>query len=311
MVSVVMITYGHDQFISQAIQGVLMQKCDFDIELIIANDCSPDNTDEVVKQIFKSHPNSYLINYTKHSENKGMMANFIWALQEAEGKYIALCEGDDYWTDPFKLQKQVCFLEENSNYSAVFHNVEQRWQLKEQSNLYLRNKRFQTGGLIKLDDLLGENIVPTCSLVFRKSSFFESKNKIPWSQLDYGDWPTVIILATNGLFYYLPIISGVRRMNLNSVWGLKDHKTNILKTIRTRKLIKETRLIDVHGLKKMEQYEFQLFLELHQIKEFLIFRMPKKGINIILFYLNKCSVQLLKVYYKKKFRVRITKNENI
>ncbi len=122
-VSVVMITYGHEKFIRQAIEGVLMQQCDFTVELIIANDCSPDDTDAVVQDVLSYHPNAHWIRYVRHKKNRGMMPNFIFALQQAKGKYIALCEGDDYWNDPYKLQKQVDFLEANLDYVLCFHKV--------------------------------------------------------------------------------------------------------------------------------------------------------------------------------------------
>lgn len=115
-----MITYGHGQFIEQAVNSVLMQDCNFEIELILANDCSPDKTDEVINDVLKSHPRASIINYIRHEKNIGMMPNFIFALQQCKGKYIALCEGDDYWTDPLKLQKQVDFLEKNETYSICW-----------------------------------------------------------------------------------------------------------------------------------------------------------------------------------------------
>jgi len=90
IVSVVMITYGHENYIEEAIKGVLMQEITFPIELIIANDNSPDNTDLVVKKILKDHPKSSIVKYIKHQVNKGMMLNFIYALSESKGKYIAL-----------------------------------------------------------------------------------------------------------------------------------------------------------------------------------------------------------------------------
>ena len=111
LVSVIMITYGHEMYIKEAIDGVLMQECDFKLELIIANDNSPDNTDNVVKEIIRSHPRGNSIKYTCHEANIGAQVNFNWAASQATGKYIALCEGDDYWTDPLKLQKQLDVLE--------------------------------------------------------------------------------------------------------------------------------------------------------------------------------------------------------
>lgn len=122
-VSVCMITYGHEKYIREAIEGVLMQECDFEVELIVANDCSPDNTDAVIQDIIKNHPRGSWIKYFNHSENLGMMPNFIFALKQCKGEYIALCEGDDYWTDKFKLIKQVDFLDSNSDYVLSFHPV--------------------------------------------------------------------------------------------------------------------------------------------------------------------------------------------
>ena len=108
-VSVVMITYNHEKFIKEALESIFSQKTNFHYELIISNDCSTDNTDEVIKKIIDKNENGSLINYTNHHKNKGMIPNFLWSIQQAKGKYIALCEGDDYWTDPYKLQKQVDF----------------------------------------------------------------------------------------------------------------------------------------------------------------------------------------------------------
>lgn len=121
ILSVIMITYGHENYIKQAIEGVLMQECDFEIELIVANDASPDDTNSVVNQIINNHPRRIRVKYTEHKDNKGANENFLWATQQCKGKYIALCEGDDYWTDPLKLQKQVDFLEANEEYVLTGH----------------------------------------------------------------------------------------------------------------------------------------------------------------------------------------------
>lgn len=120
-VSVVTITYGHEKYITETLDGVLMQQYQGPVEFIIANDNSPDATDEVVKKYFLENPapSNFKIKYTKHETNKGMMPNFIWALEQATGEYIALCEGDDYWIDALKLQKQVDFLEKHLDFSMT------------------------------------------------------------------------------------------------------------------------------------------------------------------------------------------------
>ncbi|MDN3725280.1 glycosyltransferase family 2 protein [Aequorivita sp. SDUM287046] len=121
LVSVCMITYNHEKYIAEAIHGVLMQKTDFKIEFIIANDASTDETHTLIDQL-AIDTNKITINYINHPANIGMMSNFVFALEQCRGKYIALCEGDDYWTDPLKLQKQVGFLETNDDYSICWTN---------------------------------------------------------------------------------------------------------------------------------------------------------------------------------------------
>jgi glycosyltransferase involved in cell wall biosynthesis len=125
-VSVVMITFNHENYIREAIEGVLMQETDFEMELIISNDCSTDATNIVIEDFLLNHPNAFKVKYFNQEKNLGMMPNFIFTLNQSKGNYIAICEGDDYWTDTYKLQKQVDFLEANPEYvihggDAFFH----------------------------------------------------------------------------------------------------------------------------------------------------------------------------------------------
>ena len=121
IVSVLMITYNHENFIREAIDGVLMQKTTFPIELIIGEDCSTDSTRKIVVEYAEKYPD--LIRPLLPGSNLGMMKNFNKTMEAAKGKYIAICEGDDYWTDPLKLQKQVDILEANENIVAVATNA--------------------------------------------------------------------------------------------------------------------------------------------------------------------------------------------
>ena len=98
-----------------------MQETNFDVELIIADDCSPDKTEEIVNNFISTHPKGKLIKYFRHSENIGMHRNGAFAGEQCKGKYVAICEGDDYWTDPLKLQKQVDFLESEDDSVLCFH----------------------------------------------------------------------------------------------------------------------------------------------------------------------------------------------
>ena len=232
--SVCMITYGHEKFIEQSIEGVLMQECNFEIELIISNDNSPDKTDEIIKKILQNHPKSKIIKYTKHEKNLGMMPNFTWTLKQAKGDYIALCEGDDYWTDPYKLQKQVDFMEKNKEYSICFHSV-----LIDDSI----QKTTYVSGLSKSvdfeeDQILLKKIIHTVSFVFRKDllnvDFLENLNVFGVDRL------LVLLLSEKGKLYFINDIMAVYRIHEG---GISNNNHNKM-------------FVENYNLKFIQQYEF-------------------------------------------------------
>jgi glucosyltransferase len=126
LVSVCMITYNHALYICDAIEGVLLQKTNFSLELVIGEDCSTDTTREICYKYQERYPN--LIKLLLRKENLGMKRNFIDTISACKGKYIALCEGDDYWIDPYKLQKQVDILEQNSEFGIVYTDIDIYYQ---------------------------------------------------------------------------------------------------------------------------------------------------------------------------------------
>ena len=196
-VSVVMITYGHEKYIKEAVEGVLNQDCNFDFELILSNDASPDKTDYIINEILNNHPLADKIKYTLHKKNIGMMPNSIYSLNQCEGEYIAFCEGDDYWTDNAKLQTQVDFLDNNLSYIMTFHAVD---------IVYANSKDYYeyplpTKDTLNLQDIIRNHYIATCSLVYRASRF---KLGYPnWLQKSIsGDIPVEILLASQGLVKY-------------------------------------------------------------------------------------------------------------
>lgn len=220
MVSVIMITYGHEKYIEEAINGVFIQQTDFPVELIIANDCSPDQTDEVVKLLLRRAPENITVRYTKHQTNKGMNANFVWAASQATGKYIALCEGDDYWTDPLKLQKQVDFLEENEEYVACFHNAFIEDSI---SNTRYNYHNWDQSREVSPKEVIeiGGYVFPTASIIFRASS------KIyPEKYCVAGDLSLSLDLLSQGKFYFMKDFMCVYRRHVNGIYSgiMKDNK---------------------------------------------------------------------------------------
>lgn len=207
-VSVCMITYKHEKFINKAIHGVLMQQGEFDVELIIADDNSPDRTSEIVSGLKETHKNGHWINYTKHKTNKGMMPNFSWALSQCKGDYIALCDGDDYWTDELKLKKQITFLEKNTDYILSFHPC----SFLENNDTLIEQRLESMQYDISVKNLLANISIPSASIVFKNNKIL---NDLPsWFQdIASGDVALLILLFEQGKFKLLPENMSVYRLH--------------------------------------------------------------------------------------------------
>lgn len=216
LVSVWMITYNHEKYIAQAIEGVLMQKTNFKIKLVIGEDCSKDNTAQIIKEYVKKYP--HIIKARFNQTNMGMIPNMIKTLNECTGKYIALCEGDDYWTDPYKLQKQVDFLEENSEYVLTGHNakiIDEDGNLIKESKLPNCFKRDASS-----EELKKGFWVLTLSMCFRNVT-----KELPLNQFKVVNGDTVLIslLGNYGKFKYLEDIKpAVYREHINGIWSKQN-----------------------------------------------------------------------------------------
>jgi glycosyltransferase involved in cell wall biosynthesis len=124
LVSICCITYNHEKYIREAIEGFLMQKTDFPFEIIIHDDASTDKTADIIREYEKKYPELIKPIYqTENQYSKGVKVTLL-TYKQSKGNYIAFCEGDDYWTDPLKLQKQVTFLEKNPDYVITYTAVE-------------------------------------------------------------------------------------------------------------------------------------------------------------------------------------------
>ncbi|WPO83078.1 glycosyltransferase [Chryseobacterium sp. JJR-5R] len=208
LVSVAMPNYGQAEFISEAILGVLSQQANFEIELIVADDCSPDHTEDIVQHIIRTHPNGHWIKYIKHAKNKGAIPNFVWTLSQAKGKYIAACEGDDYWTDPLKLQKQIDFLENNNDYILCFHKVKiltpagdiiDDFITKIPKNYELRKTLVESS-----------NYIHTPSVVFRNINLNEY-HSLEFQKTPIGDYFLYLALTNYGKIGYIDEVMCVYR----------------------------------------------------------------------------------------------------
>lgn len=178
LVSVKMITYNHELYIAQAIEGVLMQETDFPIELVIGEDCSTDRTREIVFEYQKKHPD--IIRVIASDKNVGAKRNSLRVENACRGKYIAFCEGDDYWHYPLKLQKQINILETNPEVGMVHADFDTLDQVRGR----IINSTYKVAGKIypQQEDICRLMLkkkydVATCTVCVRRSLLNEIREK--------------------------------------------------------------------------------------------------------------------------------------
>jgi glycosyltransferase involved in cell wall biosynthesis len=227
VVSVSCLAYNHEAFIRECIEGFLMQRTSFPIEILIHDDASTDRTATIVADYAAKHPQ--LIKPIYQAENqysKGVKVARVYNTSRAAGEFIALCEGDDYWTDPFKLENQVCFLRGNSDYSMVAENSLVHDQINDKE--YFFSNMPETD--LTIEQLLGKRIFGTASVLYRKNLVIENGPLLPISG-DVGLW---CYLATKGKVRYFSRSTSVYRRGLHGivlgshprVWALKSELWN-------------------------------------------------------------------------------------
>ena len=167
-VAIWMVTYNQENYISNAIESVMMQKANFQYKLYIGEDCSTDNTGKICKELKGKYPKMIELFLNEANLGGNQNARLIYEQCFKSGaKYVALLEGDDYWTDPYKLQKQVDFLEANKDYSICFHKVKV-WNEEEQKLVddFITREVPET---TQIDEFLKGNYIHTPSVVFRNN----------------------------------------------------------------------------------------------------------------------------------------------
>jgi glycosyltransferase involved in cell wall biosynthesis len=208
MVAVEMITYNHEKYIAQAIESVLMQKTNFRYKLIICEDKSTDKTAKICKEYQSKYPDK--IDLYLNEKNLGIESNarkLHRLSSESKAKYIAMCEGDDYWTDSNKLQKQVQIMEANTDASLCFHNVNILFQRSNKSYpAYEANNKPPK--ITYLKDIAKGNYIKTTSALFR-NYFGEMPQWMYESEV--SDYTFYVLWAKRGTLHYIDEIMGCYR----------------------------------------------------------------------------------------------------
>lgn len=227
ILSVFMITYNHEHFIEQAIDSILAQQTDFSFEVVIGEDCSTDSTRQIALEYQHKYPDKIRVIFSNN--NVGSSRNVVRTLNACKGQYIAICEGDDYWTDPLKLAKQVSWLEHHPESVITYHDTQ---TITEDGSKVVRESLQTecTRGYSKKSLQVGAHI-PTLTLCFRNVI-----GELPPEFLKVVNSDTFLIslLGGYGRADYLPDIApAIYRHHAGGIWSAVVHDEKIIKSIAT------------------------------------------------------------------------------
>ena len=239
LVSVCVVTYKHEFFIKDCLDCILMQQTDSTFEILLGEDDSPDNTRKICIEYAKKYPEKIRlflhdrVNNIKINGNPTGRFNFLYNLSTARGKYVAICEGDDYWTDPYKLQKQLDFLEANKDFVICHHNMQVIYE--DGRETHLSNPPDQKE-ISTIEDLARGNFIYTSSCVFRNGLIKELPD---WfASAPVGDYVLHMLNAEHGKIKFLPDVMGVYRIHKNGLWENKDNIFRIERWVELLDLMK-------------------------------------------------------------------------
>ena len=217
-VSIICITYNHVNFIRDCLDGFIMQKTDFPFEVLIHDDASNDGTTDIVREYAEKYPEVFVPFYEE--ENQFGKTDFCRDIlfPKIRGEFVAVCEGDDFWTDELKLQKQVNIFEKYQKCTVCFHYTKVYWVDNTINNFIIPDKRIIFNKeILNINDLLKENFIATSSVMYRWRFNNDSLSLIP-KNLIPGDWYLHLLHAQIGDIYFIDDIMSVYRKHKNGIW---------------------------------------------------------------------------------------------
>jgi len=213
-ISVCMLSYNHEKFIVQAVESALAQHGEFDLQIVIGDDASKDATPILLQQLQSRFPGQ--IKLRLNAANVGMMQNMQSTLAECTGDFIAMLEGDDYWTDPGKLEKQLAVMQAHPDAAICFHPV----QILENDSFVPDRFTKEVPAITSITDLSQGNYMHTCSVMYRAGLVEGLPASIANSTV--GDYFLHMLYAQHGSIHKLPDVMAVYRVHSGGVWS--SHK---------------------------------------------------------------------------------------
>ena len=231
-VSVLMLTYNHEEFIAQAVSSVLEQQTDFDFKIVVGEDCSTDRTREILLGLLPG--SSQKLRLLLRDHNLGGRRNLVDTYMSCTGEYIAVLEGDDFWNAPYKLQMQADLLDSHSDFAICFHRVLKRDEASGRESLAPARKP----GVHRLTvrDLFRGNLIPTCSVMFRNSLFEDFPS---WFySTPSGDWSLHVLNALHGDIGYIDEVMAVYRLHSGSTWSVHSPAEQKQRSVQTLEILR-------------------------------------------------------------------------
>ena len=210
LISVFILTYNQEQYIGQAIESILNQKITFKVQLVIGEDCSTDATYAICEDYALTYPDKIKL-LPSLGKNIGLLANYRRTLKECDGTYIAICDGDDYWTDDLKLQKQVDFLENNQDYTIVYTAVDRLFEDETQATYSYVPPVTNLG----FGQLIENNFIHSVTVLFKNLPIPQEPIPTWLINFPFGDWQTYLwTIRHGGKIHFLKEVTAVYRMNI-------------------------------------------------------------------------------------------------
>lgn len=296
VISIFICTYNQEKYIEETLDSFFMQKCDFTFEIVIAEDCSSDSTLKICKEYRDKYRGK--VNIISRSKNLGLINNFFEGITHCKGDYIAMCGGDDYWTDELKLQKQVTFLNENKDYVIT----------------YTDSIMIDENGVKISDSEVGENCLKDFSEIeLQKGAFISPRTMLFRNVIDFNftsykgvsqeDAFLISLLGLYGKGKYLNNIKpSAYRILSNGIWSSQTEIERLFSTLPTFKvLIKKYK-----KLNKKEVLQYYRDLYLHNVKRSLFLSVKNGESKSVLKAYFHC-LKLYKNWFNDSYLIQINK----